>query len=282
MKLFFILTFIVSQISWAAHEKAKFVAAGFNFSCMASATKVQCFGKNDYGGSQVIEGFKNIKSLTAGQGQVCVVDDEGIWCWGNEYSIDAPRIIENPYHVMTQNNETTTCSLHELGVTCWNTKVTLHLDEAKNAERFSSDGFRGCGIFQRKVKCYEPYLLPNSNPTLPVPSDIVDPIDIVVGFGSACVIDGQKVRCWGYKWGQKAPPYRLKNPRQLFMGNYYLCVLDDDGAKCWGHPSVAKVPPLKNPRTIAAGNGHACAVDDEGVKCWGGNSHGQTDVPLDF
>jgi len=89
----------------------------------------------------------------------------------------------------------------------------------------------------------------------------------------SCEIKNGKVVCVGDNGERQCDVPKLKNPRQVALGDLHTCALDDGGVKCWGYNYFGQtnVPSLKNPRQLVAGDWSTCALDDDGVSCWGGN-----------
>ncbi len=174
------------------------------------------------------------------------------------------------------------CALDNVGVKCWgdsssNKTVVPTLDSPK---LLAAIGQYSCAWDNTGLKCW------GSVPSwvLMPPSNIQNPVSLVLSNYHACVLDDGGVKCWGAgttntgsgnEYGQSIVP-ALANPRQVVVGRLHTCALDDSGVKCWGENSAGQisVPPLNYVTQITAGSVQTCAKDDVGVKCWGNNNGG--------
>lgn len=116
--------------------------------------------------------------------------------------------------------------------------------------------------------------------------DMTNATAISNGYGHACAIDENEVKCWGASSSGQSTVPPLVNPRFIAAGTGNTCAIDDTGVVCWGswqsiYPSTIVVPPLSNPTAVAINYDHACAIDDSGVVCWGqpGNSAWKRQIP---
>ena len=131
-----------------------------------------------------------------------------------------------------------------------------------SADSISSGRYMNCSIVSNELKCWK-------GPNFVKAPAFVNPVQVSVGFESACALGDGAVKCWGSNSdGQTVVP-KLKKPRQVSVGYKHACALDDEGVKCWGDESYYEdMPALVSPRKIDAKFGNTCAIDDEGVKCW--------------
>lgn len=132
-------------------------------------------------------------------------------------------------------------------------------------------------------------------------------VEVVAGYGHACVRDQEAVSCFGEEDGSDtiacedmedvpdgvctpgeriprrwtAPPPAL-SAQQLAAGAAHTCALTEAGAvRCWGADGwgdgntiwagQTRVPPdLERAVEVSAGGGHSCArLVDDTVRCWG-------------
>ena len=111
---------------------------------------------------------------------------------------------------------------------------------------------------------------------------MINPRQVVAGFGYSCAIDDTGLQCWGINnYGQQQVP-SLVEPEMVSAGHQHVCAVDLYGLRCWGDDAFGKsqVPSLVDPTRVTAGTHHSCAVDDGEIICWGYNGWGQTD-PVD-
>ncbi|XOV86817.1 MAG: RCC1 domain-containing protein [Pseudomonadota bacterium] len=214
------------------------VAADQN-TCAMDANNVTCWG---------IDGFNlfplnNGRQMSTGGLHVCVIDDEGLWCYrgGNKYGeLEVPTNLENPRQVAVGLHHT--CVLDDIGVHCW-----------------------GRNAF--------------GETEVPV---LNDPRWISAGGNFTCALDGDRVVCWGLNnYGQLEAP-TLVNPRYLEAGFSHACAIDDAGLVCWGRNSFQQADPplLGAPYQVAPGTHHSCALaETSAVSCWGYDAQGQAEVP---
>lgn len=188
----------------------------------------------------------NYKVSTSG-GVNCVLDDEGVICWGREwYSDNRLSSFSNPYDVSVGGNGLV-CVLDDAGATC--------LDNYSNP-------------------------VPLPAPNLSMPSEIG------AGYVS-CALDIGGIQCWTpYDWVEMFDPPGLSNPRGLSVGRNHACAIDDSGLQCWvtwynsNEYQQEVVPELANPQMVAAGMWSTCAIDSTGLVCWGLNNFDQINPPV--
>jgi alpha-tubulin suppressor-like RCC1 family protein len=138
----------------------------------------------------------NPTSVAAGGFHSCALDEDGVTCWGNDYSGQAtvPAGLSNPSAIAAGHEHT--CALDDNGVTCW------------------GHDHRGQAT---------------------VPAGLVDPIAITAGNYHTCAIDAGGVTCWGSDYyGQAAVPADLVDPIAISAGGGHTCAIDDEGVTCWG------------------------------------------------
>jgi len=87
------------------------VSAGSSHSCALDDTGVVCWGRNDYGETDVPL-LSNPTQVSAGSSHSCALDDTGVVCWGNNNSgqTDVPELTftfhEDVTDTDTDNNVT--------------------------------------------------------------------------------------------------------------------------------------------------------------------------------
>ncbi len=227
-----------SSVPGILRETRQVVAADQN-TCAMDEHNVTCWG---------IDGFNlfplnNGRQMSTGGLHVCVIDDEGLWCYrgGNKYGeLEVPTDLKNPRQVAVGLHHT--CTLDDNGVKCW-----------------------GRNDF--------------GETNIPV---LNDPRWITAGGNFTCALDGDSVVCWGLNnYGQLDVP-SLINPKYVEAGFSHACAIDDAGLVCWGRNSFQQADPpmLASPYQAAPGTHHSCALDEAGgLSCWGYDAQGQSSVP---
>jgi len=209
--------------------------------CALRNDEAVCWNRNE--GSQPkfeVTRWKNPKSIQVVEGTTCVLDDDGVHCWGR--FADSIEKSKPPLkHPRAMSVCIAACALDDDGAKCWN----------------------GSSVY--------------GDTDLPA---LRNPRTISMGSGFACAIDDEALKCWGghdkvdRAYGVTNVP-RLLNPKIVSAGIAAVCALDDVGVHCWGDKT--NVPPLKNPRSVTVGSNIACAFDDDGLKCW--DSYEEVPVP---
>lgn len=187
---------------------------------------------------------KNPKHLSLGADYGCLIDDEGVKCWGTDRYGEA-----------------------------------FLIPKTKNPREVAASWFRTYVIDDEGVKCWGS----DCDEMTFLSSSFVRPTSLTAGERHACVIDEANVHCWTSSGFQKDLP-KFKNPKSVSAGRYHTCVIDEGDIKCWGSDSdgqVSKKPILRNPIAVSAGSFHTCALDADGIKCWGKDFNGQiSKMPL--
>lgn len=168
----------------------------------------------------------------------------------------------------------------------------------------STSGGQGCAIEGGTVNCWG----------LEIEADLqqlVNPKDVVFGYGHACALDEFGVTCWGENIWQQAEVPELSDPTYIYASDSASCAIDDEGGICWGFGGIRRhtlpnpiavttlcamntseiacseqslymTPTINQPRQLAVNefaSEFGCVLDADGVKCWGSNHYGQTEVP---
>ena len=134
--------------------------------------------------------------LTAGWYHNCVIDDNGVTCWGADVSGQStvPAGLINPTALAAGREHT--CAIDDSGVTCW-----------------------GNGRYGQST----------------VPAGLVNPTALAAGANYNCAIDDNGVNCWGCDvYDQLTVPTGLIDPTILAAEANHTCAIDDDGVACWG------------------------------------------------
>ncbi len=228
------------------------------------------------------------QSLTVGQLHLCILNSDGVKCYGsNKYGQTDVPVLSHPTQVTAGGWHT--CALDDNGVKCWG-----HADDGKlkvpalKNPRFINAGTRyTCALDDDGIQCWgESSLGATRAPKL------VGAKTISCGLDHACAVEANgNVRCWGSEGTvgayQTHVPSGLRNVKQLAMGTYRSCSLGDGQPECWGEFRAAPpgirtnyttMPNLTNPRGLTAGDRHVCVIDDHGVACWGMTEYGEKEI----
>ena len=174
-----------------------------------------------YGASKVPGTLSNATRISAGRYHTCALDDNGVTCWGFNYSgqTTVPDTLSNPTQVSAGRYNT--CAVDDNGVTCWGS---------------------------------------NSNGQTDVPDTLSNPTQVSAGRYHICALDDNGVTCWGSNSNGQTDVPALSNPTQVSAGRDFTCAVDDSGVTCWGSNGngQATVPDLLND---ADGDGYSGGAD---------------------
>jgi len=92
------------------------------FGCALSDSEISCGSPNtkDYVLTQIElpEQLFNAKKISVGNNHICVIEQRGVLCWGDNTSGQSnTQSLLNPRDIYTGINQT--CAIHDLGVKCW-------------------------------------------------------------------------------------------------------------------------------------------------------------------
>ncbi len=110
---------LVTVVFSASAASAYDLAAGNDHTCVIDDNGVTCWGNNYWGESTVPAGLINPTALAAGWYHTCAIDDNGVTCWGrnNEGQSTVPAGLINP--TALAGGGWHTCAIDGNGVTCW-------------------------------------------------------------------------------------------------------------------------------------------------------------------
>lgn len=253
--------------------------AGSDHTCLLKGGKVDCFGRNDKGQTNVPE-LTNAKLIALGITHSCALDSFGVKCWGDnsQNQLNVPGLW-NVRKIAAAGS--TTCAIHEDGLQCWGYSNNFLLSfprNTRNPRELAMGSSQACVLDDSGMRCWGSGFS-GSVPVIPTTAH-----SLSVGNGFGCVRDaaqGDKFICWGYdNVGQATPPV-MDGLRSYDLGAEFGCAVLPNRVRCWGANNEGQATPaqLLNPRLVSAGYEHACALDDVGVRCWGANDAKQLDVP---
>ena len=301
MKVVFLSIVIFAASGTSAQERQSptvenlRLSVGTSHSCVIDDVGVKCWGKNDFGQTNV-PSLKDPRQISAGDDHTCALDVSGVKCWGknDKGQIEVPAL-KNPRWIQAGSGYT--CSKDANGIICWGAKKSPSYN-SKEYERIQFGAEFNCTLSQTgSLNCERS--LDNLQ------------IDEIFQFGVGerliCYIRNQTVN-WGNRrystendlecrrstnfQSSKAPEtkygqylYPLNDPTQMSLAGTNLCVISSTGLNCWayienfGFRELPSAPKLKNPFLVSAGLKHFCALDENGITCWGDNRFGQVDIP---
>lgn len=229
---------------------------------------------------------QGITKVQASSSKVCGLTTTDTLCWlsGSIITDNTKPELTNPSILANGSNHT--CVIDDNGLQCWgqsdfngNTTIPPSLS---NVTHVSARSLHTCAIGNGDVECWG-Y---NGNLQATVPT-LVNPSKVYTGRYNSCALDDNGVSCWGYTGFNLTVSQGLTNPTDVSVGLYQnICAIDSTGVKCWGHTGyniTNTIPAMTNPQQISVGSFHACAIDKTAmgneVVCWGTNSSGETTVP---
>ncbi len=224
------------------------VSTGAYHTCAIVENKVECWGDNIYGQTDVPNNLMNPRKISSGGTHTCVQDDSGVVCWGGEENTDFTKV-EPPENLV-------------------------------NVRELSSGFFSSCVIDDSGLQCFGNEKF--SNLTTP-PINLEDPHGLVVKGSNACVIDGKKPLCWGYNSGAYTLPETLLEVDIIDIGQTGGCAITNGLVTCWDRTDktsseITGELELNTSSNLAVNYSNGCAVTDLGLTCWGRNLDGVPDL----
>jgi hypothetical protein len=284
------------------------VGVGAVYSCVLNdngidGKKVTCFGDGGNSDSLSLRGvtdgvpsMKNPRELAASAVGACVIDDNGVNCWGSFY-----RGQNNP-PVFDQVNELTSgyyhsCATGNIGeqsntMRCWGADIRemMTLPQYTNPRDISANDERTCFIDDLGPHCWGKNMKRVYNGIddfitkdleLPAWQNVTA---IESGVYSVCALADGNIECHGlHNWYGELDVPTLQNPTELATGDTFGCAIDDLGVQCWGtsygNEFEVPVPTLMAPTSLSAEDNHACAIAGNQVHCWG-RGDALVEIPL--
>ncbi|MEM7364468.1 MAG: hypothetical protein AAF525_10625 [Pseudomonadota bacterium] len=253
------------------------IALGHNHTCSLIGGKLQCWGSNHFGQSDIPNTVTRPSQVVAADQNTCVMDEHNVTCWG----IDGLDVfpINNGHQLSTGGFHV--CVIDDDGLWCYRGgnffgELEVPMDLA-NPQQVAAGYTHSCVLDDNGVHCWGS----NDHGEIDVPP-LNQPISISAGAYYSCAIDRDGVTCWGLNdFGQTDVP-SLINPVAVNAGLQHACAIDEAGVRCWGKNQFlqADTPSIQDPSSVVAGTHHSCSVSSvNAVQCWGYNGEGQTNVP---
>ena len=280
----------------------------FSQSCAITTKKVHCWQGPSAG---VFHDFKNPRQIKSSENHNCLIDDNGVWCWGNNSygQTDVPYGIKNPKLLAVNGYES--CVVHDEGITCWGRygKELSRRSYFSTRQIVMNDSFNICVLDDSGIHCWDEsrdYYIPNDhiqNPTSvdllyngnfcasddagiycndypgTLPSGLKGSTDFKSIENGFCVVKLNKTHCFDFD-GNEILTSILKSPRQI-AGN---CALDIDGIKCWSYEHEELRSKFINEKInvdkdFIVGQGAGCGYNSKNLlKCWGGDASNSIDL----
>lgn len=220
--------------------------------------------------------------ISIGSRHHCIITEEGLYCDGNAIAspfLDSKRV-ENKI-VKVASGQSEICALDSTNTLfCWGDYEQHTIEDVKD---FDVGAEEVCVIkTDGRAKCHNDFI----HQVVRYNREIKNAQQIVTGHSHACVIDENKVKCWGKNdEGQLDIPTNIKNPYFLSTARNHTCALAENGLFCWGSNNYGQATvPLdlkdKNINFLSVGSWHTCVhIVDEGSKCWGYDRYKQSSIP---
>lgn len=272
----------------------KFVAAGEDHSCAASASRVWCWGANDRGElgtgttqphpqpQEVFGVFGEILALAAGNYATCAATTAGAFCWGYG-SIFGDGSVDQLQPTKLDGMPADVVSI-DLGS---NHVCVATAEGAVSCQGYNYDGELGNGAS------------PGSDFEVASTVDGIEAIEVAAGPDHTCARDSTEgIWCWGRKGQGQLGNGQDRRQRQpgtaaiasgatdVSSGSSHSCAAVSNGAMCWGNNyrgqlgnnsharamGPVQVQNLDGPlSSLSAGAAFTCATGGGIIRCWGAN-----------
>ncbi len=246
------------------------LASGDHGTCVIDDNGVNCWGHPPL--DWFLTDFKNPRQLSFDE-ELCVLHQDGVTCSSNNYSTDG---LVNPRDMAVAQGYA--CFLDDNGVSCLGSENfdqnLLTVPPLLNPISIDAGSYTVGARDDNGLICWNTDFDNRSSCSSQFASND-NILDYDLNWGVSCIIEvGGKISCHGgtSPVDPLPQPPLLVNPRKVTVGYGHACALDDTGVVCWGsnHQEQLAIPNLSNVTKIAAGFHHTCALDDNGVTCWGG------------
>lgn len=259
------------------------LALGLEHSCALKDEQVTCWGTL---AGRVPADLVAVKEISAGDMHTCArtVDDVRCWSLLGEDVLNMPVFL-NPRAI--SSGESYSCVLDDNGLTCWGNGLIFlnpaQPNDVTNPTILRSNAYQTCLIDDSGLRCWGVGGLFSSMHYVPE-ALMVDELDTADSYSCSVDVIEQTVNCWGTNFGSDFEvPLTLEKPLDVAAGLLNACVLESGLVQCWSLLSGKQndnVPEMFNPVSISSGGNHLCAAEADTVVCWGGNLFGQSNVPI--
>ncbi|MGE0172886.1 MAG: hypothetical protein AB7T49_08880 [Oligoflexales bacterium] len=285
------------------------VSAGNFHTCATDDTGMKCWGGTSWGGMaeelrkmEQVRKFKHPVDMVSGDDFACVLEEEGIYCFGSAQDKPSLSSAYPPSSVETYTklygSKTYICGVLESSATG---KSKLNCDgrfatgfginpstvDLEDGDVIVTAPDALCIINAKgKGRCID---RASSNGYYPMEGDAFPQLfgtkQVIATNVNLCAIDDDGIDCWqGETEKPLEVPDEAKFPQELASYGDNICSVNEDKTvSCFGKydQGETNVPRLKNTSTLSVGETHACALDNSGLKCWGAGtgSYGQAKVP---
>ena len=261
-------------------------------------------------------GLREVSAVSAGRQHTCAIAENKVRCWGNnsDGQLDIPNDINNP--TMISSGAYHSCALSDTGIVCWGgdripslkhpPQNLVNVKELKSGANFS------CAIDDVGLHCWGQSNVVNTE-------DLVAPHSLTAEHTGVCVIDEDRVKCWGptakiipnfepiassitlgpyanscvtklnevicWRGGPmdyNSTEIELLSSSIIEFGQFGACALTSDELRCWGNDLEGWKDIehiVEQPTAISVGDYHGCAIQESELICAGRNTNGEIEVP---
>lgn len=225
--------------------------------------------------------LSDIKEIAVGDRHLCLLNNEGVRCWGDDEYKRAERsrltgtniteLFENPTHIIANGGQT--CAVDERDsktiLRCWgHYQFGLTFKHGRGAlrpyiKKIHIENNDTCIVAGVKIMCWGELGEFSKIPGYSVSSLFNKPIAKVTR-NEICFREDKSLKCWNYK------EYKFNIVNESSISSNQKCSIYGSEADCEGELQDTVPHDLKNPSQVSTSDNHACLLDDEGLKCWGG------------
>ncbi len=247
------------------------ISAGWEHACGVFVKRVYCWGNNNSGQLGINDKvdrnvakesqksgsvtFTNATRAVAGSPFSCAIENQGVWCWGENTngSLATNTLTESLVGVASQYRGggvlsgvtaldvglNHACAIIKKQVWCWGYNSDQQVGDGTSEARLGAVRV----MFDQSVTAVSRNLQPSTA--------------VSGGLYQSCAVVNKQAYCWGGNTSSE-------------LGNGDTVAYD--GARLVGTPSGAA---LTNVTAVSAGYLHSCAVANKVAYCWGFNDVGQ-------
>ena len=203
--------------------------------CALANSMIECWDASEGVTENQPELINPVEIGVLSAGSVCVLDDNGVICWGKRM-LDVPDDFWGAKSLVVGADYA--CALLEETVRCWGA-IILVSDTLINPSALYGGPFYVCVVHDNgKIACWgDEHSVDFDEIDEPLAGlmDQINPQQIAIGSAHACALIDGEVLCWGLNDDfQSDPPRTLINPVAIGVGDFSSCAVDDTGVVCWG------------------------------------------------